>query len=267
VLYHNIDPVIFRIGPFAMRWYGLMYVFGFASSYLLAVWQLKKKAFKITRDHLDDLYFYLILGLIIGARLGYVIFYNLGFYLQNPLEIFVLWHGGMSFHGGLIGSFLAGSIFIRRKKLSFFTIIDLIVPTCPPGLMFGRIGNFINGELYGKPSDVPWAMIFPQGGNVARHPSQLYEAFFEGILLFTILWIYKDRKKREGDVFAIFLILYGMFRIFCELFREPDLPYGYILGFLSMGQALSAVMIIVGLLLKFVYLPKVQNKQGQKLRR
>jgi phosphatidylglycerol:prolipoprotein diacylglycerol transferase len=267
VLYHNIDPVIFRIGPFAMRWYGLMYVFGFASSYLLAVWQLKKKAFKITRDHLDDLYFYLILGLIIGARLGYVIFYNLGFYLQNPLEIFVLWHGGMSFHGGLIGSFLAGSIFIRRKKLSFFTIIDLIVPTCPPGLMFGRIGNFINGELYGKESNVPWAMIFPQGGNVSRHPSQLYEAFFEGVLLFAVLWIYKDRKKREGDVFALFLVLYGFFRIFCELFREPDLPYGFILGFLSMGQALSAVMIIVGLLLKFVYLPKVQNKQGQKLRR
>jgi phosphatidylglycerol---prolipoprotein diacylglyceryl transferase len=263
VLYHNIDPVIFRIGPLAMRWYGLMYVFGFASSYLLAVHQLKNKAIKLTRAHLDDLYFYLIVGLIVGARLGYVIFYNLGFYLQNPLEFLMVWHGGMSFHGGLIGSFLAGYIFIRRKKLNFFSVVDLIVPTCPPGLMFGRIGNFINGELFGKPSNAPWAMIFPQGGNVPRHPSQLYEAFLEGLLLFTILWIYKDRKKREGDVFALFLVLYGVFRIVCELFREPDLPYGYILGFLSMGQALSAVMIIVGLLLKFVYLPRVKGKQGR----
>jgi phosphatidylglycerol:prolipoprotein diacylglycerol transferase len=256
--YPNIDPVIFRIGPFAMRWYGLMYVFGFVSSYLLAVYQLKKKASNITRAHLDDLYFYLILGLIIGARLGYVIFYNLGFYLQNPLEIFVLWHGGMSFHGGLIGSFLSGYIFMKRKKLSFFSAADLIIPTCPPGLMFGRFGNFINGELFGKPSDVPWAMIFPQGGNVSRHPSQLYEAFLEGILLFIILWIYKDRKKREGDVFAAFLMLYGAFRIICEIFREPDLPLGYILGFLSMGQALSAVMIAVGLFLKLFYLPKTR---------
>lgn len=260
--YPNIDPVIFSIGPFAMRWYGLMYVFGFVSSYLLVVWQLKKKAFNITRASLDDLYFYLVLGLIIGARLGYVIFYNLGFYIQNPLEIFVLWHGGMSFHGGLIGSFLAGSIFIRRKKLRFFTIVDLIVPTCAPGLMFGRIGNFINGELFGKPSDVPWAMIFPQGGNVSRHPSQLYEAFFEGILLFIILWIYKDRKKREGDVFAFFLIFYGVFRIFCELFREPDFQVGFILGPISMGQVLSLAMIIAGLLLKLVYLPRVEGSKG-----
>lgn len=244
-----------------MRWYGLMYVFGFASSYLLAAYQLKKKVYKITKAQLDDLYFYLILGLIVGARFGYIIFYNPGFYLQNPLEVFVVWHGGMSFHGGLIGTFLAGYIYIRRKKLSFLEIVDLIIPTCPPGLMFGRLGNFINGELFGRPTDVPWAMIFPQGGNVPRHPSQLYEAFFEGILLFIILWIYKDRKKRDGDVFALFLILYGVFRILCELFREPDLPFGYILGFLSMGQALSAVMIIVGLLFKFVYLPRVKSNQ------
>jgi len=261
--YPNIDPVIFKIGPFAMRWYGLMYVFGFVSSYLLAVHQLKKKAFNVTRAHLDDLYFYLILGLIIGARLGYVVFYNLGFYLENPLEIFVLWHGGMSFHGGLIGSFLAGYIYIKRKKLRFFSVADLIIPTCPPGLMFGRLGNFINGELFGKPSDVPWGMVFPQGGNIPRHPSQLYEAFPEGLLLVIILWIYKNHKKREGDVFAAFLILYGIFRIVCEIFRVPDLPIGYILGFLSMGQALSVVMIIVGLLLKFVYLPRVGGSKAR----
>ena len=263
--YPDIDPVIFKIGPLAMRWYGLMYVFGFASSYLLALHQLKKKASTITRAELDDLYFYLILGLIVGARLGYVIFYNLSFYLQNPLEVFVLWHGGMSFHGGFIGAFLAGYVMIKKKRLNFFEVADLIVPTCPPGLMFGRIGNFINGELFGKPGTVPWAMVFPQGGNVARHPSQLYEAFLEGLLLFVILWIYKDRKKRSGDVLAVFLILYGAFRIFCEFFREPDLQLGYIVGWFSMGQILSIIMIVVGLALKFVYLPRrVAGRAGKQ---
>ncbi|OPY67289.1 MAG: Prolipoprotein diacylglyceryl transferase [Syntrophorhabdus sp. PtaU1.Bin002] len=247
----NIDPVIFKIGPLAVRWYGLMYVFGFASSYLLALHQLKKKTWKIDRTQLDDLYFYLILGLIIGARLGYILFYNLSFYLANPLEIFVLWHGGMSFHGGLIGAFLAGYIIIRKRGLNFFEVADLIVPTCPPGLMFGRIGNFINGELFGKPSNVPWAMVFPQGGGVARHPSQLYEAGLEGLVLFAILWIYKDRKKKEGDVLALFLILYGAFRIICELFREPDVQLGYFLGVLSMGQILSLLMVGLGVFLKY----------------
>lgn len=247
-----------------MRWYGVMYVFGFVSSYLLAVYQLKKKTFHITRTHLDDLYFYLILGLIIGARLGYVIFYNLGFYLENPLEIFVLWHGGMSFHGGLMGAFLAGYMYMRKKKLSFFSVADLIIPTCPPGLMFGRIGNFINGELFGKPSDVPWAMVFPQGGNVSRHPSQLYEALLEGLVLFVILWVYKGKKKRDGDVFALFLMFYGLFRIICELFREPDFQIGYIYGPISMGQILSAIMIGLGFFLKLWYLPRMDNRQSKR---
>ncbi|OPY68465.1 MAG: Prolipoprotein diacylglyceryl transferase [Syntrophorhabdus sp. PtaU1.Bin050] len=251
IQYPNIDPVIFRIGPLAVRWYGLMYVFGFASSYFLAVYQLKKKTWKIDRVQLDDLYFYLILGLIIGARLGYILFYNLSFYLANPLEVFVLWHGGMSFHGGLIGAFLAGYIIIRKRGLNFFEVADLIIPTCPPGLMFGRIGNFINGELFGKPATVPWAMVFPQGGGVARHPSQLYEAGLEGLILFAILWIYKDRKKKDGDVLALFLILYGAFRIICELFREPDVQLGYFLGVLSMGQILSLLMVGLGVFLKY----------------
>ncbi|OPY80296.1 MAG: Prolipoprotein diacylglyceryl transferase [Syntrophorhabdus sp. PtaU1.Bin153] len=251
IQYPNIDPVILRIGPLALRWYGLMYVFGFASSYLLALHQLKKKTWRINRAQLDDLYFYLILGLIIGARLGYILFYNLSFYLANPLEAFVLWHGGMSFHGGLIGAFLAGYIIIRKRGLHFFEVADLIIPTCPPGLMFGRIGNFINGELFGKPSNVPWAMVFPQGGGLTRHPSQLYEAGLEGLVLFSILWIYKDRKKREGDVLALFLILYGAFRIICELFREPDVQLGYIMGVLSMGQILSLLMVGLGVFLKY----------------
>lgn len=256
----DIDPVIFKIGPLSMRWYGLMYVFGFASSYLLVIHQLKKKALKIDRAVIDDLFFYLILGLIVGARLGYVIFYNLGFYLQNPLEIFVIWRGGMSFHGGLIGSFIAGYIMMKRKKLDYLEMVDLIIPTCPIGIGFGRIGNFINGELFGKPTGVPWAMVFPEGGASPRHPSQLYEIFFEGILLFLILWIYKDRKKRDGDVFALFLILYGLFRIFCELFREPDSQLGYIFGLLSMGQILSLCMIAAGIVLKYLYLPKTSKR-------
>jgi phosphatidylglycerol:prolipoprotein diacylglycerol transferase len=252
----DIDPVIFKIGPLSMRWYGLMYILGFVSSYLLVMYQLKKKTFKIDRAIIDDLFFYLILGLIVGARLGYVIFYNPGFYLQNPLDIFVIWRGGMSFHGGLIGTFIAGYIMIKRNKLNFFATADLIIPTCPIGIGFGRLGNFINGELFGKPTGVPWAMVFPEGGSSPRHPSQLYEMFFEGILLSCILWIYKDRKKRDGDVFSLFLILYGLFRIFCELFREPDSQLGYIFGLISMGQILSLCMITIGIVLKYFYLPK-----------
>ena len=256
IKYPDIDPVIIKVGPLALRWYGLMYVVGFVSSYFLVLYQLKKKKISVTRTEIDDLFFYLIIGLIVGARLGYVLFYNLGFYLEHPGEALVLWHGGMSFHGGLIGAALAGYIVIKRKGLDFFGIGDLIIPTCPIGLMFGRLGNFINGELFGKPSDVPWAMIFPQGGPLPRHPSQLYEAFLEGLVMFTVLWIYKDRKKRDGDVLALFLTLYGAFRIFCEIFREPDQQLGYFLGIISMGQILSLFMILIGLGLKFVYLPR-----------
>jgi len=257
IRYPNIDPVIIKIGPLSMRWYGLMYIFGFASSYLLTLYQLKKKrSLKIDRAAIDDLYFYLILGLIIGARLGYVFFYNFGFYISNPLEILVVWHGGMSFHGGLIGTFIAGYFVIKKWRLNFFTVVDLIVPTVPVGIGFGRLGNFINAELFGKTSDVPWAMVFPHGGNIGRHPSQLYEASLEGLVLFVVLWFYKDKKKREGDVFALFLILYGAFRIFCEYFREPDQQVGYILNMLTMGQILSGFMILAGLFLKFFYLPR-----------
>jgi phosphatidylglycerol---prolipoprotein diacylglyceryl transferase len=256
IKFPDIDPVILKIGPLALRWYGLMYVFGFASSYLLALYQMKKKAFRIDRSQIDDLYFYLILGLIIGARLGYAIFYNLGSYAANPLEVFAVWHGGMSFHGGLIGASVAGYLVIRRRKLPFFSVVDLIIPTCPPGLFFGRMGNFINGELFGRTSTMPWAMVFPQGGDMARHPSQLYEALLEGLVLFVILWIYKDRKKRDGDVLALFLVFYGFFRIICEFFREPDQQLGFFLGYLSMGQLLSGAMIVVGLLLKCYYLPR-----------
>jgi len=258
--YPHIDPEMFRIGPFAVRWYGMMYVFGFASSYFLVLYQLRKKAIGITRAQIDDIYFYLVLGLLVGARLGYVLFYNFSFYLDHPLEVFVLWHGGMSFHGGAIGTFVLGYWAMHRRHISFLKAADLITPTIPLGLLFGRIGNFINGELWGRPTRVPWAMVFPSGGSVARHPSQLYEAFLEGIALFTILWIYKDRKRREGDVFAVFLMLYGIFRIFCEFFREPDSQVGYFLGFITMGQILSIIMFAIGALLKYIILPLIRNR-------
>lgn len=259
----NIDPVIFSIGPLSLRWYGLMYILGFTASYLLVLYQIKYKTQDIKKDFIDDLFFYLIIGLIVGARLGYIIFYNLRFYIQNPLEIFILWHGGLSFHGGLIGTFIAGYLIIKKRKMDFFKVADLVIPTCPIGLGFGRIGNFINGELYGKPSDLPWAMVFPNAGPLPRHPSQLYEASLEGMCLFIILWFYKDKKKQDGDVFAMFLMLYGIFRIFCELFREPDAHLGYISGILTMGQVLSIIMLCVGLFLKFYLIPskKVPDKK------
>ncbi len=259
----EIDPVIFRIGPFAMRWYGLMYILGFLAGYGLTVYQLRGgRKPQIPRDAVDDLFFYLIIGLIVGARLGYAVFYNLPFYIENPLEIFMVWHGGMSFHGGLGGAFIASLIVIIRKRLPFRATADLVIPAAPIGLCLGRLGNFINGELFGKPADVPWAMVFPRGGPVPRHPSQLYEAFFEGLLLFVILWLYKDRKKREGDVFALFLILYGLFRTFCEFFRLPDTQLGFVLGPLTMGQVLSLVMVLIGIGLKFFLFPLLERRKN-----
>lgn len=265
--YPQIAPEIVRIGPLPIRWYGMMYVLGFASSYLLVLYRLKKRPSGITRAQIDDLFFYLILGLLVGARVGYAIIYNLPLYVRHPLEIFVLWHGGMSFHGGAIGTFLFGYWAMRRKGLTFTDVADLIVPTIPLGLFFGRIGNFINGELYGKPTDVPWAMVFPGAGPMSRHPSQIYEALLEGILLFVILWIYKDRRKRAGDVLAVFLILYAIFRIFSEFFREPDVQIGYLFGVISMGQVLSLAMLLLGLLLKFVLFPRLAAARAAKVQK
>jgi phosphatidylglycerol:prolipoprotein diacylglycerol transferase len=244
--YPEIKPYI---GSLEVRWYGLMYLLGFTASYLLVRYQIKKRTPGINTRIVDDLYFYLILGLIIGARLGYVVFYNPAQYLRNPLEILALWHGGMSFHGGLIGTILAGIVFVRRRNLYFWTLSDLIVVTAPVGLCLGRIGNFINGELFGRVSNVPWAMVFPEGGPLPRHPSQLYEAILEGPVLFIILWIWKDRFKTSGYTTALFLILYGVFRFLVEFFREPDPQLGFIISFLTMGQILSTLMILSGIII------------------
>ncbi|HMK56036.1 MAG TPA: prolipoprotein diacylglyceryl transferase [Dissulfurispiraceae bacterium] len=245
--YPNISPEIVRIGPLAVRWYGLMYLMGFAASLLLVKYQIRRKGLKLKADFVETLYSYLIAGLLLGARLGYVIFYNAEYYLEHPLEVFSIWQGGMSFHGGFIGVLAAGLLFCRRHRADFWMVADLITVTAPIGLGLGRLGNFINGELYGRVTDVPWAMIFP-GESMPRHPSQLYEFFLEGVALFTVLWTIKGRLK-SGQLTALFFVLYGIFRIIAEFFREPDPQIGYILGFITMGQILSCLMVGAGALL------------------
>jgi len=257
----HLDPILIDLGLIRVSWYGLMYVLGFLFSYLLVRYQLKRKDFGISKAEVDDLYFYLILGLIVGARLGYVFFYSLKMYLENPLEIPAFWHGGMSFHGGLIGVLTVGILFCWKNKKSFWKIADLIIVTAPIGLGLGRIGNFINGELYGRVTQVPWGMIFPQGGPLPRHPSQLYESALEGGVLFLILWFVKDKKLPGGSLLAFFLFLYGVFRFFVEFVREPDPQLGFILGPFTMGQILSAFMTVGGMVL-FFHFKKSRQEPG-----
>ena len=245
----QINPVAIEIGPLKVHWYGLMYLIAFALVWLLGRYRIKKGMLDITLKRFEDLIFYGVLGVILGGRLGYVLFYQPSFYLTHPLEIFSIWDGGMSFHGGLLGVLLAMYLFARKENKTFFEIADFIAPLVPLGLACGRLGNFINGELWGRPSDVPWAMIFPGAGNLARHPSQLYQMMLEGILLFIILWFFSGKKRPVGQVSAVFLIGYGFFRFIAEYTREPDSYLGTLaLGF-SMGQWLSIPMILAGILL------------------
>ena len=226
----EIDPILLHLGPLKIRWYGLMYVLGFIASYLLVKKQIGESGFKRLGQHFENLNIVLILSLVVGGRLGYVLFYNLPYYLEHPLEIPATWSGGMSFHGAAIGLFIGGFIFCRLKHLEFWATADMYVVTIPIGLALGRLGNFINGELFGRPTDLPWGMVFPAGGIMARHPSQLYEALLEGLVLFIILW--SQRKKPwqtsprwcHGSLTALFLVGYGFFRFFIEFFREPDPP-------------------------------------------
>jgi phosphatidylglycerol:prolipoprotein diacylglycerol transferase len=253
IQFPHISPEIVRIGPLAIRWYGMMYLVGFGASYLLVSRQIKRRGLPLGRDFVESLYTYLILGLLLGARLGYAVFYNLPFYLSHPFDILAVWHGGMSFHGGLIGTVLAGFLFCKRSKIDFWLIADLVVVPAPIGLALGRLGNFINGELYGRVTDAPWAMVFPDGGPLPRHPSQLYEIFMEGLVLFIIMWSLKDRKFSPGALTAIFIMLYGTFRFVLEFFREPDPQLGYIIfNSITMGQLLSASMVAAGLGILFL---------------
>jgi phosphatidylglycerol:prolipoprotein diacylglycerol transferase len=280
ITYPNISPEILRIGPVAIRWYGLMYAVGFAASYVLVRRQLMKrgqgtggtgqevkKTGKGSRgkekeqqgagrapaaEFLDALYTYLVVGLILGARVGYILFYDLASYVRSPLEIFAVWHGGMSFHGGAIGLLIAGYVCCKKYRMNYWQIADMVTVTAPIGLAAGRLGNFINGELYGRVTDVPWAMVFPSGGPLPRHPSQLYELFLEGVVLFTILWLAKERKHAAGSMVALCLVLYGLFRFSVEFFREPDAQLGFIIGPFTMGQLLSMATLLAGIVLFFL---------------
>ena len=253
--YPVIDPVALHIGPLSVRWYGIMYLLGFSASYLLVRHQINHPVRKeegtratIPEGFLDNLYASIIIGLLIGARLGYVIFYGWDIVRNDPLEVLAVWHGGMSFHGGLIGGIVAGVWRCRRTGVDPWHTADLIVVTAPIGLGLGRLGNFINGELFGRITDVPWAMVFPTGGPLPRHPSQLYELLLEGVLLFLILWLIRPFVKRDGIVTAVFLLCYGSFRIIAEFFREPDPQLGFIAGPFTMGQILSAAMLLAGII-------------------
>ena len=220
ISFPNIDPVILKIGPLSVRWYGMMYIIGFASSYLLIRYQMKKKGFNSGKAFVDTLYSYIILGLLIGARLGYVIFYNRSYYIRHPFEIFALWYGGMSFHGGLIGSIIAGIIVCRKFKIDFWQIADIVVVTAPIGLGLGRLGNFINGELYGRITNVPWAMVFPTGGPYPRHPSQVYEFLLEGASLFIILLVSQGQEIKTRNSFIPFSHTVWVVQVFCRILQR-----------------------------------------------
>lgn len=242
----KIDPVFLRLGPLEFRWYGLMYILGFIAAYFILRTGVKRKHMTLSKDDVADLVFAVAIGVILGGRTGYVLFYNLSEYIAHPLEIFAIWHGGMSFHGGLIGAILGGLFFARKKRITFFLLADICILAAPIGLGLGRIGNFINGELYGRVTNVPWGMVFPSGGALPRHPSQLYEAFLEGPVTFVILWLLDRKARPAGVIFWSFIALYGLFRFLIEFFREPDSQLGYVVGSFSMGQLLSLPMVLLG---------------------
>lgn len=247
--YPQIDPVALDLGPLQVRWYGLMYLTGFTVAWILGRYRAGKPHSPMNPKEVDDLIWYLVLGLMIGARVGYILFYDFPGLLRDPLVLFKVWQGGMSFHGGLIGVIASIALFARNRKVNFLDIGDFVCPLAPIGLMCGRFGNFINGELWGRPTDLPWGMIFPglHAGLVPRHPSQLYEAALEGVALFFILWFYSARPRPRMAVSGLFLLLYGVFRFSVEFTRQPDQQLGFIaFDWLTMGQALSTPMILAG---------------------
>jgi phosphatidylglycerol---prolipoprotein diacylglyceryl transferase len=248
VLVHpDIDPIAFAIGPLAVRWYGLMYLAGFAAGWWLGLSRIKRGVAPVSSIQLDDLLFHAVLGVILGGRLGYVLFYKLGYYAAHPLEIFALWQGGMSFHGGLLGVMAAMLFAARRHGIDYLRLMDFVAPLCPLGLAAGRMGNFINGELWGRVTDLPWGMVFRGAGDAPRHPSQLYQFALEGIALFALLWWFSSRPRPLGQVSAVFLIGYGAFRFLAEFAREPDAFLGTLAFGMTMGQWLCLPMIAGGL--------------------
>lgn len=246
--FHNIDPVLLQLGFIKVHWYGVMYLVAFAIAYWLANRAADKAGSGWTRDQVSDLLFYGFLGVIFGGRLGYILFYNLNQVLQDPVYLVRIWEGGMSFHGGLIGVLIAMAIFARKYKKAYLALGDFIAPLVPLGLAAGRIGNFINGELWGRPTDVAWAMVFPSGGAIGRHPSQLYHVALEGILLFIVIMIVRRMRPATGVVGGIFLSGYAVARFIVEFFREPDAHLGVLSLGMTMGQWLCVPMFLAGLL-------------------
>ena len=248
--YPDFDPIIFEIGPLALRWYGLMYVLGFVAAWILAARRAKEPWSAIRPEQVDDLIFYAMIGVILGGRLGYSIVYGWQLWLDDPLYVFKITQGGMSFHGGLVGVMVAMWLWGRKIGHTMWRMTDFVAPLVPLGLGFGRIGNFINGELWGKPTDVPWAFIVD---GQALHPSQLYEALLEGLVLFAILWVFSSRKRPHLAVSGMFLFWYGVFRFFVEFYRIPDADKGYLLfDWVTLGQILTAPMILAGAVLLYL---------------
>lgn len=251
----QFDPVALSLGPVQIHWYGLTYLVAFGLFLLLAGLRVKRPPYTEagwTRRDVEDLLFYGVVGVIVGGRLGYALFYKPGHYLMNPLEIAMIWKGGMSFHGGMLGVLAAMAWFARARGRTFFEVTDLIAPAVPTGLASGRVGNFINGELWGRAADpsLPWAMVFPQAGDgIARHPSQIYQFLLEGLLLFVLLWLYARKPRATGQVSGMFLVGYGAMRFVAEYFREPDSFLGLLALGMSMGQWLSLPMILAGALI------------------
>ncbi|PWM67278.1 MAG: prolipoprotein diacylglyceryl transferase [Desulfovibrionaceae bacterium] len=248
--YPAIDPVAVSFGPVRLHWYGVMYIAAFLAAWLLGRCRAARPGSGWTADQVDDLATWAMLGVVLGARLGYILFYDLDAYLADPLEVFRVWNGGMSFHGGLVGVLSAALWWSLRHKKRFLDVTDFVAPLVPPGLFFGRLGNFINGELWGKVTTVDWGMVFPGAGELPRHPTQLYEAGLEGLLLFTILWVYSRKPRPLGAVSGLFAVLYALCRIGVEFFRLPDPQLGYLFfGWVTMGQVLCLPLLLAGVLL------------------
>lgn len=248
--YPHINPIAFHIGPLPVHWYGLMYLFGFIIGWWLLIWRVKRFNYGMNTEMVSDLVFYVALGVILGGRIGYMLFYDLPVLIHHPVTVFKVYQGGMSFHGGLLGVAIALWIYHKRHHIMYLTLTDLLCPIAPIGLALGRLGNFINGELFGRVTNVPWAMIFPNGGPYPRHPSMLYECFLEGVVLFIFLWIYSLKPRATGMASGLFLILYAIFRFVVEFFRQPDPQLGFVaFGWVTRGQELCIPMLIIGIIL------------------
>jgi len=245
--YPEIDPVAIAIGPLKVHWYGIMYLVGFTAAWWLGMRRARKPGSTWSAEQMSDLIFYGALGAVLGGRIGYTLFYAGDKFISDPLMIFRVWEGGMSFHGGFLGVMFAMLVYAQRQKRKFFDVMDFLAPLTPIGLGMGRLGNFVNGELWGRVTDVPWAMVFPGAGNQPRHPSQLYEFLLEGVVLFLIVWFYSANKRPRMAVSGVFALCYGLFRFLVEFVRQPDIQLNFIaFGWLTMGQLLSTPMIMLG---------------------